>query len=73
MLQSRRQSPRYRLLHPSLAVLEVSIRPVHRHAHFRLRLPLDCPPNPAHQRRVSRGPTWPGEGHCARLVRRSLG
>ena len=71
MLQSRQQSPRCRLLHLSLAVLEVSIPPVHRHAHFRLRLPLDHQPNPAHQRRVSRGQTWPGEGQWARLARRS--
>lgn len=68
MLQSRRQSPRYRLLHLSLEVWEVSIPPGRRHAYFRLRLPLDCQPNPAHQRRVSRDPTWPGEGQWVRLV-----
>jgi hypothetical protein len=73
MLQSRRQDPRQRLLHLSLAVLEVSIRPVHRHAHSRLRQPLDYRPNPAHQRRVSRGQTWPGEGQRTRIVRRNLG
>ena len=50
MPQSRQQSLRCWLLHLSLEVLEVSIRPVHRHAHFRLRLPLDCRPNPARQR-----------------------
>jgi hypothetical protein len=71
MLQSRRQCPRYRLLHLSLEVLEVSIRPVHHHAHFRLRLPLGHQPNPARQRRVSRDPTLPGEGRRTRLVRRN--
>ena len=71
MLQSRRQSPRYRLLHLSLEVLEVSIRPMHRHAHFRLRLPLDCQANPAHRRRVSRDQTWLGEDQSARLARQN--
>lgn len=68
MLQSRQQSPGYQLLRLSLEELEVSIRPIHRHAHCRPRLPLDCQPNPAHQRRMSRGQTWPGEGQWARLV-----
>ena len=73
MLRFRRQIPRYPLLHPTLEVLEVSIRPIHRHAHFRPRLPLHYEPNPAHQRWVSRGQTWHGEGQWARLVRRSSG
>ena len=69
MLQSRQQSQRCWLRHLSLGVLEVSIPPIHRHARRRLRLPLDHRPNPAHQRRVSRGQTWPGEGQRTRIVR----
>ena len=71
MLQARRQNPRQRLLLLSLEALEVSIRPVHRHAHSRLRQPLDYRPNPARPWRVSRGQTWPGEGQRTRIVRRN--
>jgi hypothetical protein len=71
MLQSRQQSPRYRLLHLSLEVLEVSIQRGRRHAHLRPRLALGQQPTPAHQRKASRGQTWLGDGQRTPPVRRN--
>src|SRR5258708_11486981 len=60
MLQSRPERLHYRLLHLSWAVLEVSIPPTRRHARSHLRLAFDHQPHPTHHRKVSRGPTSPG-------------